>query len=64
MGAAAYAALITITDWAWLALTPFGDMMTMGGTLYGDLVFSQFASIAGIPGISLVVAFSQPRPPR
>lgn len=58
-GAAAYAALITITDWAWLALTPFGDMMTMGGTLYGDLVFSQFASIAGIPGISLVVAFSQ-----
>lgn len=58
-GAAAYAALIAITDWAWLALTPFGDMMTMGGTLYGDLVFSQFASIAGVPGISLVVAFFQ-----
>src|SRR5208337_446437 len=58
-GAAVFAALVALTDWVWLTLTPFGDMMTMGGTLYADLVFCQFASIAGLPGMGLVVAFFQ-----
>jgi apolipoprotein N-acyltransferase len=58
-GTAAFAALVALTDWAWLAITPFGDMMTMGGTQYADLVFCQFASIAGLPGMGLVVAFVQ-----
>ena len=58
-GAAVFAALVALTDWAWLTLTPFGDMMTMGGTLYADLIFCQFASIAGLPGLSVVLAFFQ-----
>jgi apolipoprotein N-acyltransferase len=58
-GVAAFAALVSITDWVWLTRTPFGDMMTMGGTLYADLAFCQFASIAGVPGISLVMAYFQ-----
>lgn len=58
-GIASFAALVAISDWVWLSHTAFGDMMTMGTTLYGDLVFSQFAALAGVPGISLVMAFFQ-----
>jgi apolipoprotein N-acyltransferase len=58
-GAAVFAALVALTDWVWLTFTPFGDMMTMGGTLYADLVFCQFASIVGLPGMGLVLAFFQ-----